>query len=77
VNASAKYIKMVEWSDEDDCFIGQCPGVVGPCCHGDNEAGVYAELCEIVDECLEILKRDGRPLPPSTAGKGFAEKVAS
>jgi predicted RNase H-like HicB family nuclease len=76
VNESARYIKIVEWSDEDQCFVGQCPGIVGPCCHGDNEAEVYAELCEIVDEWIEIIKQDGRPLPPPTAGKGVAEKIA-
>lgn len=76
MNESARYIKIVEWSDEDQCFVGQCPGVVGPCCHGDNEAKVYAELCEIVDEWLDILKQDGKPLPPATAGQGIAEKIA-
>jgi len=77
VNESARYIKIVEWSDEDQCFIGQCPGVVGPCCHGDNEAQEYAELCEIVDEVLEIYTQDGKPLLPPTAGQRIAEKIAS
>ena len=76
VNDSARYIKIVEWSDEDQCFIGQCPGVVGQCCHGDNEAEVYAELCQIVDEWLEILKQDGKPLPPPTAGRRIAGRIA-
>lgn len=74
---SARYIKIVEWSDTDQCFVGQCPGIVGPCCHGDDEAQVYAELCQIVEEWLEIFKQDGRPLPPPTAGRGIAEKIAS
>ena len=73
---STRYIKIVEWSDEDQCFIGQCPSVVGQCCHGDNELEVYPELCQIVDECLEILKQDGKPLPPPTAGPGIAEEIA-
>jgi predicted RNase H-like HicB family nuclease len=68
VNDSARYIKIVEWSDEDQCFIGQCPGVVGQCCHGDKEAEVYVELCQIVDEWLEILKQEGKPRPPPTVG---------
>jgi predicted RNase H-like HicB family nuclease len=76
MNDSARYIKIVEWSDEDQCFVGQCPGVVGPCCHGNNEAEVYAELCQIVDEWLDMLKQDGKPLPPATAGQGIAEKIA-
>jgi predicted RNase H-like HicB family nuclease len=76
VNDSARYIKIVEWSDEDQCFVGQCPGVVGTCCYGDNEAHVYAELCEIVDEWLEILKKDGKRLQAATAGQGIAERIA-
>ena len=54
---SAKYIKIVEWSDEDECFIGYCPGIIGPCCHGDNEIEVFRQLCEIVDELLVHAKK--------------------
>jgi len=68
MKSSARYIKIVEWSDEDDCFVGRCPGVIGPCCHGDDETEVYAELCQIVEEWIEIFQRDGKPLPPATAG---------
>ena len=73
---SARYVKIVEWSDEDQCFVGQCPGIIGPCCHGDDEAEVYRNLCAIVDEWIEVIKRDGKPLPPPTAGKNLAERVA-
>ena len=34
---SARYAKIVEWSDEDQCFVGHCPGVIGLCGHGDDE----------------------------------------
>ena len=73
---SDQYLKIVEWSDEDQCFIGQCPGIIGPCCHGDDEAEVYAQVCRIVDEWLATLKREGKPLPPPTAGQGIAHKIA-
>ena len=66
---AALYVKIVEWSDEDQCFVGQCPGIIGPCCHGDDEEKVYAELCQIVDEWIAIMKKDGVPLPTPTAGK--------
>jgi predicted RNase H-like HicB family nuclease len=71
MNDSARYIKIVAWSNEDRCFVGQCPGIVGPCCHGDNEADVYAQVCEIVDEWLDILKSEGKQLPQATAGHRF------
>lgn len=73
---SARYVKIVEWSDEDQAFVGQCPGVIGPCCHGPDEAEVYRELCEIVDEWIDTLRREGRPLPPPTAGKNVAGLIA-
>lgn len=72
----ARYLKIVEWSDEDQCFVGHCPGVIGPCCHGDDEARVYSELCQIVEEWIVLLKRDGKPLPPATAGRGLAKQIA-
>lgn len=75
MSKGANYIKLVEWSAEDGCFIGQCPGVIGPCCHGDDEAQVYAQLCQIVDEWIDTMNRDGKPLPKLTAGTGAAEKI--
>lgn len=64
MNASARYVKWMEWSEEDGCFVGQCPGIIGRCCHGDDEAVVYAELCTIAREWIELMQQDGKPLPP-------------
>lgn len=69
----ARYIKIVEWSEEDQCFIGYCPGIIGPCCHGDNEVEVYKDLCQIVEEWLEISRQQNKELPPPTAGRNVAE----
>lgn len=76
MSESARYIKLVEWSDADQCFVGQCPGIIGPCCHGDDEAEVYAQLCQIVEEWIDTLISDGQPLPPQTAGRGLAQRIA-
>ena len=73
---SAKYLKIVEWSEEDQSFIGQCPGIIGPCCHGDDEAEVYSQLCRIVEEWIATMKQDGKPLPPPTAGQDIARRIA-
>lgn len=69
-----RYLKIVEWSEEDNCYVGSIPGWIGECCHGDNEEKVYRQLCRIVDEWLEIYKKDGKPLPPSTSGKKYSGK---
>ena len=72
---SARYVKIVEWSDEDQCFIGSCPGLFFGGCHGNDEKAVFSELCEIVEETLELFKKEGKPLPPPTAGKDYANKM--
>ena len=71
---AARYLKIVEWSDEDNCFVGRCPGLFHGGCHGDDEAAVYRELCQIAEEWVEILEGDGKPLPPPTAGKSYSGK---
>jgi hypothetical protein len=76
VTDASRYIKVVAWSDEDAALVGQCPGIIGPCCHGPDEVEVYRELCAIVEEWIELASQDGRPLPPPTAGKGAAPRIA-
>lgn len=72
---SAKYAKIVEWSEEDQCYVGSCPGLLFGGCHGEDELKVFEELREIVDEVLEIYRADGRPLPPPTSGRDLANKL--
>lgn len=60
---AAHYTKFVEWSDEDKCFIGRCPEVMGGGVHGQDEAKVYAELCQAVEEMIELIHADGHEMP--------------
>ncbi|MCP5467820.1 MAG: type II toxin-antitoxin system HicB family antitoxin [Deltaproteobacteria bacterium] len=64
-----QYLKIVEWSEEDQCYVGSIPGWIGKCCHGNDEKKVYAQLCKILDEWIEIYKKDKRPLPAPTNKK--------
>jgi predicted RNase H-like HicB family nuclease len=72
MNQVAQYAKIVEWSDEDQCFVGSCPGLFYGGCHGDDEQQVFAELCQLVEQTIELFQRDGRPLPPPISGKDYA-----
>ena len=72
---STRYVKIVEWSEEDQCFVGSCPGLLYGGCHGDDEQAVFAELCTIVDEAIELYKKDNKVLPPATSGKDYANKM--
>ena len=72
---SARYAEIVEWSDEDQCYVGSAPGPILGGCHGSDEKEVFAELCEIVEEAIALYRTDGEPLPPPTAGRDFANKM--
>lgn len=34
---SARYVKIVEWSEEDHCYVGSAPGLMYDGAHGDDE----------------------------------------
>jgi len=72
---SAKYAKIVEWSDEDQCYVGSAPGLIYGGCHGQDEKEVFAELCQIVEEVIGLYLKDGKLLPPATSGKDLANKL--
>lgn len=72
---SARYTKVVEWSDEDRCFVGTAPGLIDGGCHGDDEIAVFVELTRIVEDVIAIYQRDGLTLPPPTCGCGRARST--
>ena len=71
---SDRYIKLVEWSEEDQCYVGTCPSLMHGGVHGADETEVYTDLCVVVDEWIQALIKDGEPLPPSTAGRDYSGK---
>jgi predicted RNase H-like HicB family nuclease len=72
---SARYVKIVEWSDEDQCYVGSAPGLIFGGCHGDDEKQVFDELCRIVEEAIELYRADGRPLPRPTSGRDLVRRM--
>ena len=74
---SNRYVKVVEWSEEDSCYVGSSLGLLWGGCHGDDERQVFDELCQIVEETIELYLRDGKPLPPPTAGRDLANKLVA
>lgn len=70
-----RYVKIVEWSDEDQCFIGSCPELFYGGCHGKDAQGVFAELCELIDEHIQLYQEDNKPLPIPLSGKNFVSAL--
>ena len=74
---SARYAKIVEWSEEDQCFVGSSPGLIYGGCHGQDERAVFDELCQVVEEAIVLFQQDGMALPPPTSGRDYANKMQS
>ena len=69
---SARYVKIVEWTEEDQCYVGSAPGLFYGGCHGSDERRVFDELCQIVEETIEnaqSLARGGQ-----LGGKEFTQR---
>lgn len=72
---SDRYVKIVEWSEEDHCYVGSAPGLILGGCHGSDERKVFDELCQIVDEAIALYAADEKPLPPATSGRDLANTL--
>lgn len=71
---SDRYMKIVEWSEEDRCYVGRCPELMLGGVHGKNEQKVFAELCEVIEEWIGNAENEKESLPPGMAGKHYSGK---
>ncbi len=70
-----RYLKVVEWSEEDECYVGTAPGLILGGVHGMDEVKVFKKLCQAVDEALRLLEAEGRSFPPPTADKKYSGRI--
>ncbi len=73
---SDNYLKVVEWSEEDQCYVGTAPGLIIGGVHGKSQDNVFKELCVAVEGAVSTLRKEGKPLPSETADKHFSGKIA-
>ncbi|MGQ8365837.1 hypothetical protein [Glaciecola sp. 1036] len=68
---SDRYIKIVEWSEDDNCYVGSSPGRMLAGCHGDDQRKVFDELCLVIEDTIALYKTDNKPLPSPTSGRDW------
>jgi len=71
------YALLIEWSEEDQTWIGRCPELFMGGVHGVDREKVYEELCQAVDEWIEMIQSDGKELPTSISSREYSGKVKS
>ncbi len=63
MKVSDNYHKWVEWSEEDQAYLGKGPDLITGI-HGADPLQVYGELCDVVEDVIRHLQTEGRSLPP-------------
>lgn len=57
------YHRWVEWSEEDQVYLGMCPDLITGI-HGDDAVKLYGEFNEVLEDVIAHLEKSGKELPP-------------
>jgi len=57
-----RYHKWIEWSEEDETYLGKFPDLITDI-HGDDPVRLYAELHDVVEDVIHHFETENRPLP--------------
>ena len=65
MKAEDRYLKFVEWSEQDATYVGYCPDLFpwGGGCHASSEEVAYRELVELVRVEVAALTESSSALP--------------
>lgn len=70
-----KYTIVIQWSDEDRCFVVLLPefqDVMQPVTNGDTYEEAVKNAQEVLELMIEIYLEEGKPLPePKTLGQSI------
>ena len=78
MKAQDRYLTFVQWSEQDQVYVGYCPDLfpAGGVCHGATAPEAYARLCEIVEDTVKTAEAESIPLPlPQTRAMREVEVV--
>lgn len=60
-----KYLMFVQWSEEDQAYVGYCPDLfpAGGVCHAGAAPDAFALLCDIVEDTVSTAEKAAIALP--------------
>lgn len=59
-----RYSMIVQWGEEDQVYIVTVPELPGCKTHGKDRIEAVKNAIEVIDLCIEVAEKDGRPVPP-------------
>ena len=60
---AGKYSILIQWSDQDNCYIATVTGLPGCMAHGETQAEALQELAVARDLWLETAAEVGKEIP--------------
>jgi predicted HicB family RNase H-like nuclease len=66
-----KYTYRIEWSEEDQVYIGRCLEFSGLAAHGDSSEAALKEIKTVVNESIKWLAEDNKLIPEPLGMKKF------
>ena len=70
-----RYRIVVEWSDEDEAFIARVPVLPGCLAHGGTAEKAAHEAERAAELMLDVLREDGKSLPPEDAVADYSGQL--
>ena len=70
-NIIDKYTYRIEWSEEDKVFIARCLEFPGLAAHGKSCEAALSEIKVVIEESLNWLKEDKKPIPEPLGMKKY------
>lgn len=74
-NKQIKYRVDITWSDEDKCYVARVPELPGCVTDGATLAAAAKNAEDAIEGYLEVLKEEGKPLPPALSEREFSGRV--
>lgn len=71
---SDKYTYRVEWSSEDEVFVGRCLEFPSVAAHGKSHEAALQEVRSVVSIVIKDLKENKEPVPPPFSEQKFQGK---
>lgn len=70
-----RYRLVVEWSDEDECFVARVPALPGCAAHGETAEEAAREGISAAEGILLSMRQSGDPLPEEDASVNYSGQL--